>query len=138
MEIRYNKVLLSKVVLLLVMLFVGGLAFWGCARGSIPQGWSGVEASNGTLFLGSMGGDVIAVNESSGARLWEQHLETSKKGVTENIEKGDDIIIILGEQADDWEKILNQYKSKYYNVGRSAIWMQWSDTQDIKIIKAGE
>ncbi len=79
MRIRNNKVSLNKKVVLLVVLLAGGLAFTGCAAGSVPRGWAGVEEANGTLFLGSMNGELVALNASSGARLWGQVLEATKK-----------------------------------------------------------
>ena len=77
----------NKILLLLVILLVGSVALFGCTgggggcagAGSIPQGWSGVAESDGTLFLGSMKGEVIALNASSGARLWSKVLETTKR-----------------------------------------------------------
>ena len=61
----------------LVILLVGGLTA-GCAMQSQPKGWSGGVVANGTLFLGSMGGKLVALNASDGARLWEVTLETTK------------------------------------------------------------
>ena len=49
MGIRHYRILLGKVLLLLVIMLVGGLAFFGCAtRGTIPEGWSGVEIADNT------------------------------------------------------------------------------------------
>ena len=59
---RYNRVLLGKVLLLLTILLVGGLGILGCIRvGSQPEGGSGVVVANDSLFLGSMGGKLIAL-----------------------------------------------------------------------------
>ena len=71
MWIRHNSILRSKVWLLLVILLVGGVAALGCARtGAVPRGWSGGTIVNGTLFLGSMEGELVAVDTADGNRLW--------------------------------------------------------------------
>ena len=93
MGIRHNRVLLGKISLLLVMLLVVGLGGLGCVGiKSTPEGGSGGVIANGTLYLsptlksgGGLGcapspmeGKLIALNASSGARLWEVPMETSK------------------------------------------------------------
>ncbi len=79
MGLKHNKVLLGKALLVLVILLLGGLAISGCVGyGTAPKGWSGGTIANGTLFLGSMQGKLVALNASDGARLWEVTLETTK------------------------------------------------------------
>ncbi len=95
MWFRRNRMWLSKILLLLVMLLVvtSGLTSFGCAGiRSVPEGGSGGTVANGTIFLypaleqGSGGfsctpstaeGKLIALN-ISGSRLWEVPLETAK------------------------------------------------------------
>ena len=63
----FNKILLGKILLLLVMLLVvmSGLTVFGCARGSVPKGWSGAVVADDALFFGSMQGKVVAVDTST-------------------------------------------------------------------------
>lgn len=79
--IKHNRILRSKVWLLLVILLVGGVIASGCANtGAVPRGWSGGTMVNGTLFLGSMNGELIAVDTANGNRLWAPVvLETTAK-----------------------------------------------------------
>ena len=80
MWIKHNKVLLGKAWLLLVVLLLGGVTIFGCVSGGQPKGWSGGTIVNGTLFLGSMEGELVALNASDGTRLWEVTLETARTG----------------------------------------------------------
>ena len=70
MGTRHSTKLLFKTSLLLVVLLLGGLAFYGC-RGvtTIPKGWSGGTIADGILFIGSMEGNLVAANVSDGSHL---------------------------------------------------------------------
>ena len=70
----------SKLGVLLVILLVGGVAIGCASHTSQPKGWSGGVVADGTLFLGSMEGRVLALNESGGAQLWSATLEPPKRG----------------------------------------------------------
>ena len=73
-----SKPVLGRILLLLVILILVGVAAFGCVpQGAQPRGWSGGTIADGTLFFGSMKGEVIALNKSGG-RLWELTLETSR------------------------------------------------------------
>ena len=61
---------------LLVALVLLALAFSGCLG---PRGWPGVAGTGDTLFVGSMGGAVFALN-SEGARLWSWAPEEEASG----------------------------------------------------------
>jgi outer membrane protein assembly factor BamB len=80
--VKRKRTLLNRASLLLVILLVVGIAILGCARtGAIPRGWTGGAIADGTLFLGSMEGELIAVDVSDGGRLWEPVvLETMPSG----------------------------------------------------------
>ncbi len=78
MWIKHNKILLrNKMLLLLVLLLVGGLIASGCIRGSQPVGWSGGVVADGTLFLGSTEGKLVAVNIADHASQWSEPLQAS-------------------------------------------------------------
>ncbi len=77
MRTRYSTILVFKIALLLVILLLGGLAFSGCTGlGAVPRGWSGGAIADGTLFVGSMGGKLVAANTTDGSLLWEVPLES--------------------------------------------------------------
>lgn len=82
MRSKYNAILRSKRALLLVMLLLsGGLVLTGCTGlGSIPKGWSGGIIADGTLFIGSMEGQLLALEIPSGRRLWAAPLEAPSEG----------------------------------------------------------
>jgi len=77
MWVKHNKILLGKILLLLVILLVGGLTASGCIGGLQPIGWSGGVVADGTLFLGSVEGRLVAVNIADGARQWSEPLTAS-------------------------------------------------------------
>jgi outer membrane protein assembly factor BamB len=74
---RRNKILLGKVILLVVMLLlvVSGLGVFGCIKGLQPIGWSGGAVADGTLFVGSEQGRLVAVNLADGSRQWSEELK---------------------------------------------------------------
>ena len=79
MRISCNKVLLSKITLLLMILLLGGLTSFGCIRGLQSIGWSGGVAVDGTLFLGSMEGKLVAVDiaDDIPSHSWSEALKTT-------------------------------------------------------------
>ncbi len=73
------KPILGKFILVFLVLIVGGFTASGCtARGTQPQGWSGVMVNDSALFYGSMKGKIISLNKDDGTGLWESVLETPK------------------------------------------------------------
>jgi len=76
---KHNRLGLGKISLLLIIVVVVGLTAFGCVRpGGEPKGWSGGVIADGNLFLGSMEGELVALDAASGARLWVASLEISK------------------------------------------------------------
>ncbi|MFH0769695.1 MAG: PQQ-binding-like beta-propeller repeat protein, partial [Chloroflexota bacterium] len=68
----------SLKTLLLVTFVLGVLAFAGCTGTTvIPKGWSGGTIADGTLFIGSMEGKVVAMNITDGSRTWTTTLEAA-------------------------------------------------------------
>ena len=79
MVIRNRRILISKVIPLVALLLVLGLVMLGCARsGNIAEGWAGTEVSDETLFLGSMEGELVAIDISSHNRKWSFELPAKK------------------------------------------------------------
>ncbi len=72
-----NKGLLAKILILLVILLVSGLTSLGCIKGLQPIGWSGGTVADGTLFVGSKEGKLVAVNTADGSRQWSEPLKAS-------------------------------------------------------------
>ncbi|MBA7521386.1 Outer membrane protein assembly factor BamB [subsurface metagenome] len=77
MWVKHSKILLGKMVLLLAILLVIGLATSGCIKGLQSVGWSGGIVADGTLFLGSAEGRLIAVSTADGACQWSEPLAAS-------------------------------------------------------------
>ena len=77
MWIKYNKILLGKILILLMILLVGGLAASGCIRGLQPVGWSGGVVADGTLFLGSVEGKLVSVSIADRASQWSEPLQAA-------------------------------------------------------------
>ncbi len=44
---------------------------------AVPRGWSGGTIADGTLFIGSMDGQIAAVNTTDGRLVWETPIEIS-------------------------------------------------------------
>ena len=82
MWFRHNKALLIKALLLMVMLLMvtGGLTGLGCIKGLQPIGWSGGVVVDGTLFVGSAEGRLVAVNVAGGGRQWSEPLPVPESG----------------------------------------------------------
>ena len=69
--IRYHSAWPKSILIGLVVLIMAGLALSGCApRGGQAKGWSGAAIDGDKIFLGSMEGRLVAMDISSGARLW--------------------------------------------------------------------
>ena len=94
MRIKHNTVIMGKIWILVVILLLGSLIFLGCT-GTVPRGWSGGTIAEGTIFLGSMDGELVAVPRGifsaagvmQGARGGIFMPSHDRPGVTRNIEK---------------------------------------------------
>ena len=75
MPFKRGKWRTGKILLLMVMLLVIGLASFGCVKGLQPIGWSGGAISDGTLFVGSKEGKLVAVNMADTSRRWSEPLK---------------------------------------------------------------
>ncbi len=80
MWVKHRKIWSGKGWLLLVILLVGGLAASGCIRGLKPIGWSGGVVADGTAFVGSVEGRLVAVDIADGARRWSDEITTAGSG----------------------------------------------------------
>jgi len=82
MRLRCRTGLLSKISLLLAILLLSGLVFTGCrgAVGAVAKGWSGGTITGDILFIGSMKGELVAINITDGNRLWAVPIEEAGSG----------------------------------------------------------
>jgi len=81
MPFKRGKWRTGRVLLLAVMLLVIGLAGSGCVEGLQSIGWSGGAVSDGSLFVGSKQGRLVAVNLADESRQWTEPLrETGQTG----------------------------------------------------------
>lgn len=60
--------------LALAVLALGALA--GCNAVRTPEGWSAAEISGDALYIGTMRGEVLALDKSSGDTIWRRALPT--------------------------------------------------------------
>ena len=133
MEIRCNRILLSKALLIMVILLVSGLSVFGCVgRGAIPKGWSGGVVADGTLFLGSMEGKLVAVNISDGSRLWpDVLLETEPTGGGFGCAPASTAVAIYGSPAVAEELVyVGGYNGKIYAISSSSGALRWVYPRD--------
>ncbi|MFC2065504.1 PQQ-binding-like beta-propeller repeat protein [Chloroflexota bacterium] len=77
MYFKRGKRLKAKILILLVILIMVGLTSAGCIKGLQPIGWSGGEVSDGTLFVGSKEGKLVAINLADDSRQWSEPLKSS-------------------------------------------------------------
>lgn len=80
MRTGHNTILMFKIILLLAVVSLVGLVSAGCTgTTTVPRGWSGATIADGTLFVGSMNGRLVAVNISDGSRLWAEPLKAAEQ-----------------------------------------------------------
>ena len=72
---RFTAKILPLLVVLILVVSLGG----GCVR-QMAKGWSGGAVTDGTLYMGSMDGELLAINATNGTFIWQVPLETEKKG----------------------------------------------------------
>ncbi len=79
---RYSRSLVGKILLLLFIIIIIGLVAIGCVGfGAQQAGWSGVAVADGSLFFGSTGGSLVALDAENGGQLWPPvSFETSGSG----------------------------------------------------------
>lgn len=79
MPLKRGKWRTGRILLLMVMLLVIGLAGFGCIKGLQPIGWSGGAVSDGTLLVGSKEGRLVAVNLADESRQWSAPLKQTRQ-----------------------------------------------------------
>ena len=122
MWFKYNRMLLGKILLLLVILLLSGVSVFGCVQtGAQPRGWSGGTIANNTLFLGSMEGELVAVNTSDGSHLWGVPLETSSPATGGfGCAAQSAVVAIYGSPAVDGDLVyIGGYNGKVYAISCS-------------------
>ena len=63
---------------LLVLSVIAILLLSACSRIGTPQGWSAGAVNDDTLFIGTIEGEVLAVDKETGAERWRRPLPTSE------------------------------------------------------------
>ncbi len=123
---RYKKVLVGKILLLLV-LFSGGLAAAGCAGALFGQvGWSGATVADGSLFFGATGGKLVALDTSNGDLLWEMPFETSGSGGFLGCAPQAAAVAFYGTPATSGELVyLSGYNGKVYALNTASGALRW-------------
>ncbi|MFC2002169.1 PQQ-binding-like beta-propeller repeat protein, partial [Chloroflexota bacterium] len=80
MYFKHGKLPIGRIWLLFVVLLVAGLTSSGCIKGLQPIGWSGGAVYDGTLFVGSKEGRLVAFNIADGGRQWSEPLKAQAGG----------------------------------------------------------
>ena len=125
MAIKRNVVLVGKMLLLTVILLLGGLVFLGCV-GNVPKGWSGGVIADEALFLGSMEGKLVALDKSSGAKLWEVPFEASSSGGGFGCAPASTAVAIYGTPAVNDELVyVSGYNGKVYAINSGSGALRW-------------
>ena len=86
-----------KWLLPLAVVVLSGLLVSGCMPTTLPQGWSGAKVDGGTLFYGSMEGELVALEASNGNLLWNPFtLEAPKSSGGFGCAQGSSAVAIYG------------------------------------------
>lgn len=128
MWVKHNKILLSKILLLLVMLLVvmSGLSGLGCMKGLQPIGWSGGAVVDGTLFVGSTEGRLVAINIADGARQWSESLKTPGSAGWCGCAVAPAAMAIYGTPAVAGDLVyIGGYNGKIYAFNSSSLQKRW-------------
>jgi outer membrane protein assembly factor BamB len=102
-------------------ILVVGLTFFGCAgiRAS-PEGGSGGTIADGTLYIGSMAGKLVAVNTSDGSRLWAEPLKGTGSAGGLGCAPASTMVAIYGSPAVDGNLVyVGGYNGKIYEFDSS-------------------
>ena len=72
----------GRIALLVVLLIIMAVVGFGCIHGLAPIGWSAGTVSDGTLFIGSREGRLVAINvaDESESRRWSTQLKAVSQG----------------------------------------------------------
>lgn len=74
---RHHIVRLGLLAAMLAVIVGFGV---GCVGGLVPVGWSGGQVADGTLFVGSKEGRLVAINLADESRLWAEPLSPGGQG----------------------------------------------------------
>jgi outer membrane protein assembly factor BamB len=118
--IRNSAVLAGKACLLVIFVLVG-LTVLGCAGiRSAPEGGSGGTIVDGTLYIGSMAGKLVAVNTSDGSRLWAEPLKGTGSAGGLGCAPASTMVAIYGSPAADGNLVyVGGYNGKIYEFDSS-------------------
>jgi len=129
LRIRYNRLLLGKILLLLVIVVVGGATVFGCTGyKTTPKGWSGGIIADGNLFLGSIEGKLVAWDISSKSRIWpDVLLETKPTGGGFGCAPTSTTVVIYGTPAVGGGLVyISGYNGKIYAFDSSSGVLRWT------------
>ncbi len=75
------------------------LVAMGCNAVRTPQGWSAGEVAGDSLFIGTMDGELLAIDKNNGDTLWRRQLPTpedSERAIYGQIAVADDALFVGG------------------------------------------
>jgi len=125
MKVKHSQRWLGGAMLLVVLLLVG-LSASGCVSGLQPVGWSGGVVADGTLFLGSLEGRLVAVSTADGTLQWsEQMTVTSSSGIL-GCTTGTARVVLYGTPAVAGDLVyITGYTGKLYAFDKGSLQKRW-------------
>jgi outer membrane protein assembly factor BamB len=112
----------AKTLSIFVLLLCGCLLFTGCTGSTTPKGWSGPVADNGTLYVGSMTGTVVAFYDI-GADGKHYMQWSYPDGTTISYVYGDPVV-------DNGSVYVTCYNGKVYVINASRGYSEWKYPAD--------
>jgi outer membrane protein assembly factor BamB len=108
------------------MLLLSGLIASGCISGLQPVGWSGGIVADGTLFLGSTEGKLVAVNIADQTSQWSESLQASGSTGRFGCAAGLEGVAIYGSPAVAGDLVyIGGYNGKIYAFDSSSLQKRW-------------
>lgn len=134
MHFRQGKLRSGRILLLLAVLLLVGLALSGCVKGLRAVGWSGGTVSGDTLFVGSKEGRLVAVNIADQSRQWSEPIKAARQAggfgcapaPGEGCAAASVGVAIYGTPA-VWEDLvyIGGYNGKVYAFNASSLGLRW-------------
>jgi len=132
--IRQAKLRTGRILLLLAVLLLVGLAVSGCVEGLRPIGGSGGAVSGDTLFVGSKEGRLVAVNTADQGLQWSEPIKAARQAggfgcmpmPGEGCAAGPAGVAIYGTPAVAGDLVyIGGYNGKVYAYNSSTLSVRW-------------
>jgi len=112
----------------MLLALIVGIALAGCQpTATVPRGWSGVAVEEDVLLVGSMQGELVALDSVTRERKWDILFETSQQGGgLFSCARGAESVAIYGTPAATQElAYITGYNGKMYAVNVQTGALRW-------------